>query len=112
MLTLKEDEMFLSTNLALEGCSTNFPFGVVSLTLAFTCKMCIIVENRVCTVLQVHKRALDYLVEYQKVSSVQFALRIRICQLHKPSPAQEAGGTCLGVKAETRGFLHQSPEGK
>ena len=94
MLTLKEDEMFLSTNLALEGCSTNFPFGVVSLTLAFTCKMCIIVENRVCTVLQVHKRALDYLVEYQKVSSVQFAPKIRICQLHKPSPAQETGGTC------------------
>ena len=59
MLTLKEEELFLSKNLALEGCSTNFPLGVV-----FTCKVCIIVENRVCTVLQVHKRTLDYSVEY------------------------------------------------
>ena len=41
MLTLKEEELFLSRNLALEGCSTNFPLGVVSLKLGFTCKICI-----------------------------------------------------------------------
>ena len=41
LLTLNEEELFLSTNSALEGCSTNLPLGVVTLTLAFTCKMCI-----------------------------------------------------------------------
>ena len=49
LFTLKEDVWLSSTNLALVGCSTNFPFEVVALIPALTWCMGIVVKIRVYT---------------------------------------------------------------